>query len=114
MTRPLAEQLDTEGPAAPPRENGELVFAAPWESRLFGMTLALCEAGQLEWEDFRQLLIEEIGRWEAAGHPPEEWSYYTRWATALERLLATRGLCAAPELSERAATLAARPHGHDH
>ena len=114
MTRPLTERLDTEGPAAPPRENGELVFAAPWESRLFGMTLALCEAGQLDWEAFRLLLIQEISRWEAAGHPPEEWSYYARWAAALEQLLAVRGLCGDRELGERTATLAARPHGHDH
>ncbi|MFF3919955.1 hypothetical protein ACFYZB_42375 [Streptomyces sp. NPDC001852] len=29
--------LDTEGPAAPPRSNGELLFAEPWESRACGM-----------------------------------------------------------------------------
>ena len=33
--------LDSSGPAAPPRDNGELVFAAPWESRAFGLALAL-------------------------------------------------------------------------
>ena len=34
-------------PAAPPRRNGELVFEVPWESRAFGVALALCEAGAL-------------------------------------------------------------------
>jgi hypothetical protein len=33
--------LDSVGPATPPRDNGELVFAAPWESQAFGLALAL-------------------------------------------------------------------------
>ena len=41
MTLPM----DIEGSAAPPRANGELVFAEPWESRAFAMAVALCEAG---------------------------------------------------------------------
>ncbi len=53
--------LDSSGAAAPPRDNGELVFAAPWESRAFGVALALHDAGRIEWEDFRQTLIAEIG-----------------------------------------------------
>ena len=40
--------LDSAGPAAPPRDNGELVFAAPWESRAFGLALALNEAGLID------------------------------------------------------------------
>ena len=35
------DPLDTEGPAAPPRANGELVFTAPWQSRIFGTTMHL-------------------------------------------------------------------------
>ena len=41
-------QLDIEGPAAPPRSNGELVFAAPWESRAFGLAMALHDGGLFE------------------------------------------------------------------
>jgi nitrile hydratase accessory protein len=106
--------LDLAGPAAPPRRNGELVFEAPWESRLFGVTLALCRAGCFEWEEFRQALIAAIAEWERAGHPPESWRYYRCWASALERVLASRGLCSAPELESRLRALAARPPGHDH
>lgn len=29
----MSAPLDVDGPAAPPRANGELVFAEPWESR---------------------------------------------------------------------------------
>ena len=106
--------LELEGPAAPPRRNGELVFAAPWESRLFGLTLALREAGLFEWEEFRRLLIEEIGAFDAAGDAAGAWSYYERWEAAFERLLAAKGLCTAAELDARARALADRPAGHDH
>ena len=66
--------LDQDGPAAPPRTNGELVFESPWESRLFGLTMSLHEAGLFDWEEFRSLLIEAIGIWDAARHPEEDWS----------------------------------------
>ena len=106
--------LDLAGPASPPRRNGELVFEAPWESRLFGVTLALCQAGRFEWEEFRRLLIEEIAAWEAAALPPETWSYYRCWQSAFERVLASKGLCAPPEVDERVRALAARAPDHDH
>ena len=105
--------LGPDGPAAPPRENGELVFRAPWESRVFGLTMALHERGLLDWNRFRECLIAEIAAWEqraAAG----EWSYYACWQAALERLLADDGLCTGAELDSRHRDYAARPHGHDH
>jgi nitrile hydratase accessory protein len=106
--------LDMDGPVAPPRRNGELVFRAPWESRVFGVTIALCRAGVLQWEEFRQLLIDEIAAWEKRGHADGEWSYYERWQAALERLLVAKGLCAAGELTKRVDHLVQRPAGHDH
>ena len=109
---PAPDLLD--GPAAPPRQNGELVFSAPWESRLFGVTLALCEGGVFEWEEFRRLLVDEIARWGAGGHAPADWSYYARWQAAFERLLGAKGVCAGAELEARVVELAVRPVGHDH
>jgi nitrile hydratase accessory protein len=114
MTRSSNTVLDVDGPAAPPRRNGELVFQAPWESRLFGVTISLQRAGLFEWEEFRRLLIEEIGAWERQGHAQAEWSYYERWASALERLLASKGLCASGDLARRVHVLEHRPAGHDH
>ncbi len=89
--------------AAPPRRNGELVFETPWESRLFGITMALHQAGRFEWEEFRALLIEEITRWErdSGGRPHAVWSYYQRWQAALEKLLARKGLYGEAELDDR-------------
>jgi nitrile hydratase accessory protein len=104
--------LDSAGPAAPPRDNGELTFAAPWESQAFGLALALQESGQIDWEDFRQRLIAEIGSWQA-GHPAAgEWSYYGCWLSALERTVSERGLVGGDDLRTRTALLAVRPPDH--
>jgi nitrile hydratase accessory protein len=102
------------GAAALPRRNGELVFEAPWESRLFGLTLALCEARLFAWEEFRSLLCEEIAVWEARGQPKESWSYYARWQAAFERLLDEKGLCTVLEVGARKRSLAVRPSDHHH
>src|SRR5260370_33154723 len=73
---------------APPRSNGELLFQRPWESKAFGMAIALSKKGHYEWEDFRQELISSIAEWEEK-HRTEDpaWDYYLRWLLALERLL---------------------------
>jgi nitrile hydratase accessory protein len=105
--------LDIDGPAAPPRSNGELVFAEPWESRAFGMAVTLHAGGAFDWEDFRQELIAAIRRYEA-GPAGEEWSYYRCWLEALERVLDVEGVVPAVEVDVRAGELACRPVGHDH
>ena len=116
----LAEQaslpavLDVEGPAAPPRKNGELVFGAPWESRAFGLAMTLHAAGRFVWEDFRQELISVIAEWEKSNEPGEQWSYYSCWVLALERVLEDRGLVGSGDVESRTLEFAARPHGHDH
>ncbi|HVW33416.1 MAG TPA: nitrile hydratase accessory protein [Acidimicrobiia bacterium] len=104
-------QLDVEGPGAPPRSNGELVFAAPWESRAFGLAMALHDRGLFEWETFRQQLIAAVARAEAAGG---EFSYYRCWLEALQIVLDTAGLVDLPSVDERTAELVCRPAGHDH
>jgi len=104
--------LDDGGPAAPPRLNGELVFEAPWESRVFGVTLALHEQGQFTWDEFRDRLIAAIARADAVRDMPPR--YWACWLSALEALLDAKGLCGGDAVSALAAALAARPAGHDH
>ena len=72
-----------------PRRNGELVFDAPWQGRVFGMAVALSERGLFPWEEFRQALIREIAAAEARGG---EFRYYDAWLAAFERVLAGRGV----------------------
>jgi nitrile hydratase accessory protein len=109
-----ATELPISGPAAPPRSNGELVFAAPWESRLFGMTMALIERGAFSWSEFQPELVAAIHAWEAGRSPGDEYSYYDRWREALERVLARLALLSPSELAARAEAFAARAPGHDH
>jgi nitrile hydratase accessory protein len=95
---------DISGPAAIPRRNGEPVFNEPWESRVFGAAVALCERGLFEWDEFRDRLIAEIAsadaRAGASADPPT--AYYEHFLSALERLLVDKGVCAAEEIDRRA------------
>ncbi len=109
----LPVRLDEDGAAAPPRDNGELAFSAPWESRLFGLTMALVEADRLDWAAFRGRLIARIGAWDA-GDAEEPWHYWQHWREAFEQSLTAAGLLGQPEIEALAGRLAARPHGHDH
>jgi len=103
-----------DAPAAPPRANGELVFDDPWESRAFGVAVALHDAGVVDFEAFRARLIREIGEWEGSHAPEDEgYRYYERWLTALEQtLLAERIVEPASLVAARDAI--ARDWEHDH
>lgn len=103
----MDDHLDVDGPAAPPRSNGELVFSAPWERRVFGVTMALVESGVFDYETFRQRLITAIG----ASSTDQYWS---SWAEALEGLLGDLGIFDIAVLDRRAHQYLSRPHGHDH
>lgn len=98
--------LDVDGPAAPPRSNGELVFAAPWERRAFGVTMALTES-VFSFDVFRQHLITRVGE------NPQR-AYWESWVAALEDSLVEACALDGDSLGSRFALFLARPHGHDH
>ena len=100
-------RVDVTGPAAPPRSNGEVVFDAPWQQRVFGLTLALNETAAVPWETFRTRLIARIAQDEAR-------PYWESWAAALEDVLAASAMLTAADVDTRQDRLAARPPGHDH
>lgn len=111
----MVAQLDLDGPAAPPRRNGELAFSQPWESRAFGLAVALDAAGVIAWEPFRRRLIATIGAWERTHDAGDEsWSYWRCWQDALEQLLLDEGVLGAHDVDTRTEQLAARAAGHDH
>jgi hypothetical protein len=83
--------LDVEGPAAPPRRNGEVVFEAPWQSRVFGLCAAVVESCfDGDREPFRRQLVAAIA---AAPERP----YWDSWTLALQQLVVDAGV-----LDERA------------
>ena len=95
-----SEISDMQGALALPRSNGELVFAAPWEGRAFGIAVALNEGGVYAWGDFQRRLADEI-----AAAPPDTAAsaYYERWLAAMERLLLDCGMVTREELDARTA-----------
>ena len=98
-----------------PRLNGELVFAAPWEARAFGIAVALNDSGLYAWRDFSQGLAATTAAEERQNTPSP---YYERWLTTLEKLALAQGLVTPEELQRRIAEYAAGSHndhhGHDH
>ena len=107
MAETLGIDADLEGPVSPPRDNGEIVFAAPWERRVFGLTVALCRSEECEWESFRQRLIRRIGE-------DETRPYWESWEAALEDVLAETATLPRAELDVHHQAFLARPPGHDH
>jgi nitrile hydratase accessory protein len=106
--------VDVDGPAAPPRSNGELVFEEPWESRAFGMAVALSEAAVFTWPQFQAALIARISRWQSTSFDDAQWRYYDHWLGALEDVLSGCIAMDADDITARAHKLAQRPAGHDH
>ena len=105
---------DPTAPAAPPRSNGELVFSAPWESRAFGVAVALHDAGVLDFESFRARLVEEIAGWEAEHGPDADgYRYYERWLAALERALREERIVEQARIDAARETIA-HAWAHDH
>jgi nitrile hydratase accessory protein len=103
MTDALVSSMDL------PRSNGELVFEAPWQSRAFGLAVALHESGAYSWTDFSRELAAQI-----ADAPDDDGAaYYERWFAALAGLLGERGLITDDEIAARAEEIAAED-AHDH
>jgi hypothetical protein len=66
-----------------PRRNGELVFDAPWQSKVFALAAAVVDhAFGGDREPFRQQLINAIAA--EPGRP-----YWDSWTAALEALAET-------------------------
>jgi hypothetical protein len=87
---------DMVGPAALPRQNGELVFDAPWQGRVLGMAIGIVQSRGLDWDEFRGRLVDAIAA--APGRP-----YYESWATALEALSLDQALVSTSDLDVRSA-----------
>jgi nitrile hydratase accessory protein len=90
---------DINSPTTIPRRNGEPVFREPWESRVFGMAIALCERELYDWDEFRERLISEISSADARGDTS---TYYERFLAALEHLIQDKGICPRDEIDRYA------------
>ena len=104
--RDLSSSPLLDAALAPPRRNGELAFDALWQSRIFGLTMTLYEAGAFHWDEFKDRLIASIATKQPA------LGYWECWLAAFELLLHDKGLCDSSVLEARVARLTTRPIGH--
>jgi nitrile hydratase accessory protein len=109
----MSEARDVAG--LPRDDEGSPVFEEPWQAQAFAMTVKLHEAGAFSWREWSDRLASEIRRAQAGGDPDLGDTYYEHWLSALEQLVAEKGLIGASELARRkdawAAAASATPHG---
>jgi nitrile hydratase accessory protein len=117
MTATLDRFDDLGGTIALPRSNGELIFDAPWQGRLFGLVVHLCKSGAFEWDEFKAHLIAVIGD-SGIDETCDPGVYYRQFGEAFCRLAAQKNFFDADQFQERtlveAELLAHGDHDHDH
>jgi len=93
-----SEVQEMAGPAALPRDNGELAFDAPWQGRVLGMAIGLVQKRGLDWDEFRRRLIAAIDADPAR-------AYYESFTAALSALVVDSGVTTAEDLDTRSARI---------
>lgn len=99
-----------------PRDAEGPVFREPWEAEAFALAVKLHERGLFSWTEWAAALADEIKAAQGAGDPDLGDTYYRHWMSALERLVAAKGVASREDLARRAAAvrLPQPGHGHDH
>lgn len=101
-------------PAIPKDDDGP-VFAAPWEARVFAMTLKAHEAGLFDWSEWAETLGAELHKDDGLPEGATAPGYYDHWLTAFEKLLTAKGIAASSVLSDLKqawdSAAKATPHG---
>lgn len=95
---------------ATPRDKDGPVFAAPWEARVFAMTVEAHAAGLFTWGEWAETLGGELGR-----DPRGDQGYYLHWLSAFEKILADKAVADPGALEDLRsawdAAARATPHG---
>ncbi len=88
-----------------PDDGNGPVFQEPWQARIFVLVSKMCMDGRYVWDEFKDLLIDEI----QTNGAEDGSDYYKRWLTAAERLVMSKGMAAPEELSSHKEHLAHHP-----
>ena len=91
-------------------------FREPWQAKAFAFVLLLHREGHFAWDDWVRTLADEIAASPQRADEDAELAYHRQFLTALEKIIATRGLTTpeamqARKLAWQRAYLAT-PHGH--
>ena len=112
--KPSVEALQREVPGMPRDEEGP-VFESPWEAQAFAMAVALHERGAFTWKEWAATLAEVIAEVRTRGETDDGSEYYAHWLTALERIVARKGILTGELLERRRdewdAAARRTPHG---
>lgn len=108
-----AAELSAASPAIPMGNNGP-VFEAPWQARVFAMTLQAHDAGLFTWPEWAAALGAELAR-DGDGTAIDTPGYYDHWLAAFEALLTAKGVATPATLNGLRdawdAAARATPHG---
>ncbi len=88
-----------EAPIARPGAGEVSVFHEPWEAHAFAIVLMLHEHGLFTWQEWASALATQITVAQKGGDADLGDTYYRHWLSALENLLAEKGVSCAAELS---------------
>jgi nitrile hydratase accessory protein len=94
------ESIQREVPDIP-RDDEVPVFGAPWEAQAFAMAVALHERGAFTWKEWAGTLAAVIAEVKQRGEADDGSDYYGHWLTALERIVARKGIVAEALLLRR-------------
>jgi nitrile hydratase accessory protein len=84
-----------------PRDDGEPIFAEPWQAQAFGLAVRLSAEGYFTWKEWAAALAEQLKAAADRGEPDDGTRYYEHWLAALERLVTSKGLTDAAALAAR-------------
>lgn len=98
-----------------PRDAEGPVFREPWEAQAFAMVVQLHRNQVFTWKEWADALSRQIAAVRQRGEPDTGVDYYRHWLSALEQLLADKGVVSDTGLRQRREHLLAHwPSGHDH
>ena len=98
-----------------PRDEGEPVFAEPWQAQAFALAVKISEQGNFSWKEWAAALANELKSAASRGEPDDGSHYYDHWLAALEHLVTVKGLVDSAALAARKEAWAdayrSTPHG---
>lgn len=98
-----------------PSDDGEPVFAEPWQAQAFALAVTLSRQGHFTWKEWAAELAVTLKAASDRGEPDDGSRYYDHWLATLERLVMTKGLADESTLLARkeawAAAYRSTPHG---
>lgn len=97
-------------PSNPTSRAPERPFDAPWQAQLFGLTVALNEAGHFEWHEWAQVFGARLKAVGVVGNEP----YYLAWLAAFQDFVVARGIASESEVLSLTAAWHAAAHATPH